>query len=219
MKTATTETKQSITDPNPITAAASALARAVDQAQRAIVVARNEPSPALVASEAKCKALEAKVRALEEAALLVHVQVATLQQNLRAAHQASAQRDTELGVKQRAIAQSENNCTVASVAKERTVWARERDDFAARVQELEHAEAALREDRTFLDDKQANFNSHRRASLANLKRTVSSLQAEVSKQERSLPAGAGMALGLSRKRRRVDSRLRTRQTHDEYYVD
>ncbi|KAJ7464005.1 hypothetical protein FB451DRAFT_1179845 [Mycena latifolia] len=248
MKTEMTETKsESITDPDPITAAASALARAVDQAQRAIVVARNEPSPALVASEAKCEALEAKVRALEEAALLVQqdlvaartfaaqreteltakergvdslkhncttlsIQVVALRQELRAAHQASAQRDTELGVKQRAITQSENMCTVAYVAKERTAWARDRDDFGVRVQELEQAEAALREDRAFLDDEHANFDDHRRTSLANLKRTVSSLQAEVSKQERSMPAGSGMAPGPSRKRQRVDSRLHTRSS-------
>ncbi|KAJ7096811.1 hypothetical protein C8R44DRAFT_812304, partial [Mycena epipterygia] len=130
MKTEQPSMKMETTsDDDPISAAAAALARAVDQAKRAIVTARNEPSPALVASEAKCDALNANITALEithdaelgakDLAIAdLRTQLTALnnaatfaQQELSAARILAVKQDTELGDKSPAIAQSENQCT------------------------------------------------------------------------------------------------------------
>ncbi|KAJ7096794.1 hypothetical protein C8R44DRAFT_812286 [Mycena epipterygia] len=134
MKTEQPSMKMETTsDDDPISAAAAALARAVD---RAIVTARNEPSPALVASEAKCDALNAKITALEVTVRALSTQhdselgakdlvIADLRTQLTALNNAATfaqkelsaalilavKRDTELRDKSRAIAQSENQCT------------------------------------------------------------------------------------------------------------
>lgn len=93
---------ESSSDEDPVTAAAALLVLAVDQAKHDIVAARSEPSPALVASEAKREALEAKVRDLEDALEL-------RQADLNSAHTICAQRDAELADRDRTIAGLQRN--------------------------------------------------------------------------------------------------------------
>ncbi|KAJ6514117.1 hypothetical protein DFH09DRAFT_1099672 [Mycena vulgaris] len=210
-----------VSDSDPITAAAAALALAVDQAQRA-----TSPSP-------PCSALQAKVTVLEGV-----IQALNLDASI-----ARTQRDTELAPKDRDIVRLEETCTAlregaeirrqelcewdliealnmvedangkckvlhkqvpslqASAAKERTTLAGEREDLATDLAQLTHAKENLRKDRAYLEDEQARL----RANLANLKRTVGPMQAEMSKQEQSLPAAASAYFnpsGSPRKRQR-----------------
>ncbi|KAJ7646263.1 hypothetical protein DFH06DRAFT_576120 [Mycena polygramma] len=125
-------------DGDAITTAAALLALAVEQAKQAIVVARNEPSPAsiaLAASELRCETLEVQIQDLErtvrsqlgdidtaralsaqrEAELVDrHSRLATLQETSDAALALSAQREAELVNKDREIAVLQANLDLAS---------------------------------------------------------------------------------------------------------
>ncbi|KAJ7073303.1 hypothetical protein B0H15DRAFT_62946 [Mycena belliarum] len=229
---------------DPVGAAAAALVLAMDQERRALVAARNAPSPALVAAEAKCAALEAEKMALEtekkilEGDLAVarayaaqrEAELATKGQELKESQAACSRLGTQVANLQRGLAdarltaekelqrlqhantQSENDRALlrkqlsdltASSAKERASFARERESLDLSYRALGCAEDNLREDHAVLADEQERFYAERRANIANLKRTVSSLQSEVSRQEHLMPPSQTSKVLPARKRQRL----------------
>jgi hypothetical protein len=168
---------ESSSDEDPITAAAALLVLAVDQARRDIVAARSEPSPALVASEAKREALEAKVRDLEDALEL-------RQADLHSAHTICAQRDAELADSDRMIAGLQRN--LDALTAQRSVELVERDRTVAESQKNLNSAHALATQRDAAlvdrDRKMADLDSSRmlamqlEVKLADKDRTISALE-------------------------------------------
>ncbi|KAJ7155258.1 hypothetical protein C8R46DRAFT_1196754 [Mycena filopes] len=184
------------------TVAAAALALAVEQTRRAIVDARNAPSPAsiaLTASQQRCESLEDKIVALKDTMRLY-------QQQLSLAHAASAEHQTELTAVR---AQGEGDLRslrttlalrdaevgrLSTLAAQRQTEAvattaaqsdKERAAVASMKAELAAERETLRAARALLEADQAKLLADKRAALANLQRTVGTMQAEVAQASNS----------------------------------
>ncbi|KAJ7667208.1 hypothetical protein B0H17DRAFT_1089013 [Mycena rosella] len=180
MKTEADIKTEPMVEADPITAAATALALAMGQAQR-------------------------KITALENAATVAHRLVG--QRDAQLADKASMLATSQSDCKSLET-RAQNECTALrsqfsalqdSVGKEREAWAKERETLrTSKSGELE----TLKAERARLEMDQVKFAAAKSANLTSLKRTLGVMQAEVSKQERSA-AGPASTKAASRKRQRV----------------
>jgi hypothetical protein len=169
---------------DPLVAAAAALTLAVNDVHRVIVATRGKDAgSALLVSEAKCESLAATIKSIED--------VMKMQQRDLDAVRAT------LSVKKRAIEVWQKNYTAlrahhsgvqAMIAEERAVLAKDREGVALERVALAEEREVLRSDRALLDEEKAALVADKCAAIANLKHMVGTMQAEMAKQERAIPA-------------------------------
>ncbi|KAJ7096812.1 hypothetical protein C8R44DRAFT_859919 [Mycena epipterygia] len=203
---------EAASDGDTISAAAAVLARAVDQAKRAIMTARNEPSPAsiaLVASQTKCDSQEHIIADLRTQLSEFSSTHESQQRELDAALALTVERDRELGDKSRAITELEDQRTAlrtqvstlrssaqahtqvlasgwTNLAKAQEILRVERASLEAERLKLAAEQETLAADQAKLVADQAKLLRDRRATMTSLQRTVSTMQAEVAQQQRAM---------------------------------
>ncbi|KAJ7713821.1 hypothetical protein B0H16DRAFT_1516665 [Mycena metata] len=160
---------------DPMDGAISALALALDQAKRALVEVRKEPSPASIALAAKCVALEAKVTSLE-------TQITALEDATETHLQTLAEERA-----QRTAADTRCANLQSEVEEEHVALEKGQRDLKVAQKEFEIKTKKLQKDQALLKAAQAKLITDKRAAVTNLKRSVGEMEAELWLEEEERP--------------------------------
>ncbi|KAJ7769810.1 hypothetical protein B0H16DRAFT_1685959 [Mycena metata] len=159
---------------DPMDGAISALALALDQAKRALVEVRKEPSPASIALAAKCVALEAKVTSLE-------TQITALEDATKTHLQTLAEERA-----QRTAADTRCANLQSEVEEERVALEKGQRHLKVAQKEFETKMKKLQDDQALLKATQAKLIADKRAAVTNLKRSAGEMEAELEEEERPI---------------------------------
>ncbi|KAJ7185019.1 hypothetical protein C8R46DRAFT_470132 [Mycena filopes] len=151
---------------NPRETALAALSEAFAQAKRALIDGCDEP---LAASEQKCRELEAKVAALESAAVSAAVTQSQALDDERARRAAADERFATLD---------------SEVKEERVALVKEREELKVAQKALGKDKAALKKDHTELKAAQTKLLADKRAAVTNFKRSVAEMEEGLEDEQR-----------------------------------
>ncbi|KAJ7185017.1 hypothetical protein C8R46DRAFT_1343963 [Mycena filopes] len=149
---------------SPMNNALAALAEAFAQAKRALVNGRDEP---LAASEKRCRELEAKITALESAAI---TQSQALDDE-RARRTTAEKRFTDLD---------------ARVKEAGAARVKEREELNVAEEKLRKDTAVLKEGQAQLEAAQMKLHAEKRATVTNLKRSVAEMEKGLDEADRQM---------------------------------